>query len=226
MLFYAGVADAKFYKWVDEQGNTHYTATPPPESLVREREAVSRQGITLEKAPGRMTAEENVPQQQQHRSQKNGLAMMSPEELKDAFPSILLGGEYVWMSPEELKGEGSVSLCQAYSEWNARAHFCSDSDVASMRPCHVYSGGITSVLEKIKEELILRGEMSHVEWELIGRRKFDIGMSILALTCSLGVPRKTNESVGSWGRLEQWIYGSTYIRIKNAEIESWRTFGR
>lgn len=75
MLLYAGVSGAAFYKWVDEQGNTHYTTTPPPESLAHEREVISSQGVTLKKVPGRMTVEERaLQQQQQRRSQQSGIA--------------------------------------------------------------------------------------------------------------------------------------------------------
>ncbi len=35
---------AQLYKWVDDQGITHYTKTPPPESAIHDREVLSSQG--------------------------------------------------------------------------------------------------------------------------------------------------------------------------------------
>lgn len=60
LLFYAGTSGAAFYKWIDSQGETHYTTAPPPESAIYDREVISDQGRVLETIQGKMTPEEKA----------------------------------------------------------------------------------------------------------------------------------------------------------------------
>jgi hypothetical protein len=60
VLLHAGLASAALYKWVDKQGNTHYTTAPPPESAIHDREVLGERGRVLKTIQGRMTPEEKA----------------------------------------------------------------------------------------------------------------------------------------------------------------------
>lgn len=46
LLLSAANVHAQLYKWVDDQGVTHYTKAPPPESAKHDREILGKQGQT------------------------------------------------------------------------------------------------------------------------------------------------------------------------------------
>ena len=108
------------------------------------------------------------------------------------------------MSPDELKAESSLNLCNAYDNNGS---------------------------EKIIAELKRRGEISDEEWGLIEQKKIRIGMSELALVCSWGGPGlygSVNESVSRWGVHKQWVYracsscGAQYVYTENGKVTSWK----
>jgi hypothetical protein len=51
-------AQARLYKWVDEQGNVHYTDRVPPENAERERAELDKRGMTIDKTDAAKTPEE------------------------------------------------------------------------------------------------------------------------------------------------------------------------
>lgn len=53
-------AHAKLYKWVDENGQVHYTDKVPTQYLKQQREELSEQGTTLRKVDRAMTEEEKT----------------------------------------------------------------------------------------------------------------------------------------------------------------------
>jgi len=46
-------ASARWYKWVDENGNISYQDRPPPSSFEETTQVLSQQGVTLETIPGK-----------------------------------------------------------------------------------------------------------------------------------------------------------------------------
>ena len=54
-------------------------------------------------------------------------------------------------------------------------------------------------------------------------KKISIGMTPEQTTLSWGKPKRVNESVGSYGRHEQWIYGHTYVYFQNGVLTSWQS---
>jgi hypothetical protein len=50
----------KLYKWKDKDGNVHYTDTIPPEANDLAREALNKDGISVEKVERALTAEEKA----------------------------------------------------------------------------------------------------------------------------------------------------------------------
>jgi hypothetical protein len=56
--------EARLYKWVDEQGNVHYTDRVPPEVAQRERAELDKRGITVKKTEAAKTPEEIAREKQ------------------------------------------------------------------------------------------------------------------------------------------------------------------
>jgi chromosome segregation ATPase len=58
-LAWAAPADAgKLYKWVDDDGNVHYTDRPPPESSKEERQVLNERGMVTDTLERQKTPEE------------------------------------------------------------------------------------------------------------------------------------------------------------------------
>lgn len=57
----------------------------------------------------------------------------------------------------------------------------------------------------------------------IKNKQVQIGMTEEQVILSWGRPKRINESVGRWGRHEQWVYSdSTYIYFENGILTSWQ----
>lgn len=68
--------DRKLYKWVDEQGITHFGDQVPPEYAAKERQVINSQGVELEhleaqKSPELMAEEEKKKQDAQARADRD-----------------------------------------------------------------------------------------------------------------------------------------------------------
>ncbi|WP_294344791.1 hypothetical protein [Prosthecochloris sp.] len=59
--------------------------------------------------------------------------------------------------------------------------------------------------------------------QAIERQEVIMGMTEKEAVLSWGEPEKVNESVGSWGVREQWVYGYSYLYFKNGNLTSWQT---
>ena len=57
---------------------------------------------------------------------------------------------------------------------------------------------------------------------VVRNRKICLGMSDKAALLSWGKPDDINRSVGSWGKHEQWVYGSNYLYFENGKLMSWQ----
>lgn len=64
----AGMAQAKLYRWVDEEGNVHYSDRVPPAAAEQERNVLDEQGRTVERHQRAKTREE-VEQEQRTEQQ-------------------------------------------------------------------------------------------------------------------------------------------------------------
>lgn len=54
----AGAQEAKYYKWVDKDGNVHYGDSIPPEYAEQPKQVVNDQGVTVEHLEGKKTEEQ------------------------------------------------------------------------------------------------------------------------------------------------------------------------
>lgn len=57
-------AEARLFKWVDDQGNVHYTDRVPPEVAERERAELDKRGMTVKKTEAAKTPEEIAREKQ------------------------------------------------------------------------------------------------------------------------------------------------------------------
>ena len=75
----------------------------------------------------------------------------------------------------------------------------------------------------IREELHRRSAISAKDWVLIEEKSIRIGMSELALLCSIGEGEQRSRSVGSWGTHTQYVYGhGVYVYVENGVVTSWQ----
>lgn len=58
---------------------------------------------------------------------------------------------------------------------------------------------------------------------VIGEFKIRIGMTKEQVIASWGKPQSINESVGTWGKHEQWVYNSQYLYFENGILTSFQT---
>ncbi len=75
-------ADARLYKWVDEQGNVSYQDVPPPSNHDDSTQVLNSQGVTVKRIPGR-------EEQKQLDAERAQLAKIKQRDkaLTDAFPT-------------------------------------------------------------------------------------------------------------------------------------------
>ncbi len=83
-LISAEIASAELYRWVDEQGNVHYSDHVPPEqSKKRGHEVINKQGTTLNKVDREKTAEEVAKEKLQRQAEETRLAEEAREAKRD-----------------------------------------------------------------------------------------------------------------------------------------------
>jgi hypothetical protein len=107
------------------------------------------------------------------------------------------------MSPEKLAQQNSQVLCHALGVNNSK---------------------------KARQELERRQIFTAEEWQLINSKTVGIGMSELALVCTLGTPipgyGTINTSVSAAGTTRQYVYrhpmlGTRYVYVSNGVVTSY-----
>lgn len=78
----AAPASARWYKWVDEDGNISYQDRPPPSSFEESTQVLSQHGVTLETIPSRL---EQIELDRQARVEKE--KQQRDAALQRAFPN-------------------------------------------------------------------------------------------------------------------------------------------
>ena len=69
-VFFSMPVQAKLYKWVDENGQTHFGDKVPARYLIKEHEELNEQGATLKKHDAAETEEQRAEKRRQLRLQK------------------------------------------------------------------------------------------------------------------------------------------------------------
>ena len=80
-------ASAKLYRWVDEQGNVHYTDKIPPEQAKQGRSEFNKEGVEVERVEAAKTPEELAKEQELERLRAEQQKLI--EQQKEADEALL-----------------------------------------------------------------------------------------------------------------------------------------
>lgn len=93
LLLAAPLAPAQtVYKWVDDEGNVHYSQTLPPEQVQREHDRLTQEGLLAERVARAPTAQERAELAERIREEKDEVARTRLQQQQDrlflaAFPT-------------------------------------------------------------------------------------------------------------------------------------------
>lgn len=74
---------AKLYKWVDENGNVHYSDKVPPEQAKQAREELNEQGVTVQQVERALTAEELAARKAEEKAAAESAAQIAEQRERD-----------------------------------------------------------------------------------------------------------------------------------------------
>ncbi|MEJ2611739.1 MAG: DUF4124 domain-containing protein [Candidatus Thiodiazotropha sp.] len=74
---------AKLYKWVDDEGRTHYSDKLPPTDTHRARSQLDEHGITIDKVDAAKTAEERRQEEEQERLRQERQRIVERQRTQD-----------------------------------------------------------------------------------------------------------------------------------------------
>ncbi len=83
ILFNPFVAQAKMYKWVDEEGNMHFGDRIPPKYLVKEHEELNERGITMKHRQAAKTAEQKEEEKLLEKERKHAEVIAKKQNRRD-----------------------------------------------------------------------------------------------------------------------------------------------
>lgn len=75
---------------------------------------------------------------------------------------------------------------------------------------------------EIMESVMMEKGITLRELVSIRKREFYIGMSKPALLAAMGLPDRSNRTVGAAGEFLQYVYGRSYVYVTNGVITSWQ----
>lgn len=74
---------AAMYRWVDEEGNVHYSDQLPPEAIQRDRDVLDDEGRRVDMQPAPKTPEEKAAEERQRQEELAEIRRKAEEERKD-----------------------------------------------------------------------------------------------------------------------------------------------
>jgi DNA repair photolyase len=101
----AAAQDAKYYKWVDKDGNVHFGDSIPPEYAEQPKQVLNDQGVTVEHLEGKKTAEQIL-------AEKRAAELEAQIELQNRADQALLA-TYVNVDEIIMHRDRRVELYQA-----------------------------------------------------------------------------------------------------------------
>ncbi|MCX7554149.1 DUF4124 domain-containing protein [Marinicella sp. S1101] len=84
MLVMAHAAEAKMYKWVDENGKVHYSDKVPPDQVEHARERIGETGVVEEKIKRALTDEEKIAMAAQLKQEQEAALQAKLDAEKEA----------------------------------------------------------------------------------------------------------------------------------------------
>ena len=76
-------AQAKMYKWIDEEGQMHFGDKIPPKYLVKEHDELNEQGVKVKHKSAAKTQEEKAAEQRLKREQKKAALIEKRKQQRD-----------------------------------------------------------------------------------------------------------------------------------------------
>lgn len=83
ILFNPFVAQAKMYKWVDDEGNMHFGDRIPAQYLVKEHQELNERGITMKHKKAALTPEEKEDAKRLEKEQKEAEVVAESQRRRD-----------------------------------------------------------------------------------------------------------------------------------------------
>ncbi|MCB1635879.1 MAG: DUF4124 domain-containing protein [Xanthomonadales bacterium] len=83
LLASSAVSAAKLYKWVDENGNVHYSDQVPPSQAKQAREELNDQGVTVKQVDRALTADELAARRAEEKAAADAAAAIAAERERD-----------------------------------------------------------------------------------------------------------------------------------------------
>ena len=83
ILFNPLVAQAKMYKWVDDEGNMHFGDRIPPKYQVKKHEELNERGMTMKHKEAAKTAEEKEEEKRLEKEQKQAELVAKKKRQRD-----------------------------------------------------------------------------------------------------------------------------------------------
>lgn len=83
LLSCAFSAQAKMYKWVDEDGQMHFGDKIPPKYLVKEHDELNQRGLTVKHKAAAQTAEEKIKKKHLEREQRKAALIAKKKKQRD-----------------------------------------------------------------------------------------------------------------------------------------------
>ena len=83
LLASSAVSAAKLYKWVDENGNVHYSDQVPPNQAKQARSELNEQGVAVKQVDRALTAEELAARRAEEKAAADAAAAIAAERERD-----------------------------------------------------------------------------------------------------------------------------------------------
>ena len=83
LLASSAVSAAKLYKWVDENGNVHYSDQVPPNQAKQARSELNDQGVAVKQVDRALTAEELAARRAEEQAAADAAAAIAAERERD-----------------------------------------------------------------------------------------------------------------------------------------------
>jgi len=120
----SGAAAQKLYKWVDEDGNVHYSDQVPPDQVDKAREELNEQGVVVDRTARAPTAEELAEQARlasEADAERRRLERLHREDQKllMMYPSV---EDIIRIKEEQVDAiNRSITAAEAYKEGQAKS---------------------------------------------------------------------------------------------------------
>jgi hypothetical protein len=160
----AGVVHAgKVYKWVDKDGNVHYTNTPPPEAAQRDRTVLDEHGNVTETLQGAKTPEEIEAERQRQAE----IARQEKLAEERAARDNMLLQTYTTVGDMEMARDGRINALEAQVKVVSGAIGSLETQLAGLesRAAMLRDGG-----KPVPEEL--QRQIDETRAELLDNQKF------------------------------------------------------